>query len=283
MSLPETNLPRRPGPNWLAIGLVAVAVIGLAGLAGWLMSRKSGTGSIAALFRPQSAARSDLGDTFNILLTGRDARLVGDPSLDGKKRNKREAAYHSDVIIIAHFNLPLRRVTLLNIPRDMLVTIPGHSHPDGRLDFPAMDKITHASAYGRDSLLEKTIEKNYGIRIRRRIALDFDSFRMSFGLLQPFLGKLAFGNRELGNPEQALMFVRDRHHFANDDLDRSRHSVLFVKTIVQRLWPRMDNRFAAWLAGQMLALLGGDTDISGDDLHTYHRRAAPPEVQPGQH
>lgn len=283
MSQPETNPPRRPGPNWFVVGLIAVVVIALAGLGGWLISRRPGSGPIAALFAPQPAVRSDLGDTFNILLVGRDARLLGDASLDGKKRNKRENIYHSDVIIIAHFNLPLRRVTLLSIPRDMLVSIPGFSHPDDRLDFHAMDKITHASAYGRDSLLRKTIEKNYGIRIRREMALDFDSFRMSFGLLQPFLGKLAFGKRELSDPEQALMFVRDRRHFPNDDLDRSRHSVLFVKTIAQRLWRRLDSRFASWLAGRMLALLGSDTDISGDDLQYVigalrHRKFSPDSI-----
>jgi hypothetical protein len=266
MLSPETAGTHRRSPNWFLVVLIVIAAIGCAGLAGWLVSRKSGKGAIAALFAPQPAVHSDLGDTFNILLVGRDARLLGNPSLDGKIRNKRENVYHSDVIVIAHFNLPLRRVTLLSIPRDMLVVIPGFSHPDDRLDFPGMDKITHASAYGRDSLLRKTIERNYGIRIRREMALDFDSFRMSFGLLQPFLGKLAFGNRELGNPEQALMFVRDRRHFANDDLDRSRHSVLFVKTIVQRLWRRLDSRFAGWLAGQTLALLGKDTDVSADDL-----------------
>jgi len=266
MSVQEMNPSRRPGPNWLVVTLIVIAAVGLAGLGGWLISCKPGTGSISALFAPQRAARSDLGDTFNILLVGRDARLVGDPSLDGKRRNKRENLYHSDVIIIAHFNLPLRRVTLMSIPRDMLVAIPGFSHPDDRLDFREMDKITHASAFGRDSLLRKTVENNYGIRIRREMALDFDSFRMSFGLLQPFLGKLAFGNRELGDPEQALMFVRDRRHYANDDLDRSRHSVLFVKTIIQRIWRRLEGRFASWLASQMLALLGSDTDVSVDDL-----------------
>ena len=157
-------------------------------------------------------------------------------------------------------------MTLLNIPRDMLVVIPGHSHPEGRLDFPAMDKITHASAYGRDSLLQKTIEQNYGIRIRRRIALDFDSFRLGFALLKSIVGKLKFGDRELSNSDSALMFVRDRHHFANDDLDRSRHSVLFVKTIIQRLWPRMDNRFVTWLCANGLTMLGSDATVTQDDL-----------------
>jgi hypothetical protein len=267
MSLPEVNPPRHPGPNWLVVALIAVGAIGLAGFGGWLVSRKGGKGLNSAVRSPQSAVpRNDLGDTFNILLTGRDARLLGDPSLDGKKRNKREAAYHSDVIIIAHFNLPLRRVTLLNIPRDMLVVIPGLSHPEDRLDFPAMDKITHASAYGFDSLLQKTIEKNYGIRIRRRIALDFDSFRMGFALLKSLVGKIKFGDRELSNPDSALMFVRDRRHFANDDLDRSRHSVLFVKTIIQRIWPKMDNRFVAWLAGNGLTMLGSDATVTQDDL-----------------
>jgi hypothetical protein len=266
MSSPEPTETRRPGPNWLIVALIVIAVIGLAGLGGWLVSHKGGESPVVRLLASQPAPKSDLGDTFNFLLTGRDARLLGDRSLDGKKRNKREAAYHSDVIIIAHFNLPLRRVTLVNIPRDMLVAIPGHGHPEDRLDFPNMDKITHASAYGRDTLLQKTIEKAYGIRIRRRIALDFDSFRMGFALLTSLVGKLKFGDRELTDPDAALMFVRDRHHFANDDLDRSRHSVLFVKTIIQRLWPKMDNRFVAWLAGNGLTMLGSDATVTQDDL-----------------
>ena len=257
---------------WALLLIIVVAIIGLAALAGVLLTpRGSSPKPLIALFR-SPPARSNLGDTFNILMSGRDARLIGDRSQDGKKRNRRETAYHSDMIIIAHVNLPLRRVTMVSIPRDFLVEIPGFTHAENRTDFTHLDKITHASAYGQDALLVKTIEKNLGIRISRHIALDFDSFRLGFKLLQPFLGKLVFGNRALTTPDSALLFVRDRHHFANDDLDRSRHAMLFVKTVLQRLWPKLDSRFMQWLLPQGLQMLGSDTDLSPDDLQYIIQR-----------
>ena len=262
----ESNPARPKLARALAFGLAGVVLLS-AVLVILALPKRPHTRPGLPLPVPAPRFKSALDDTFNILMTGRDARLLGDPSQDGKQRNRRENVYHSDVIIIAHFNLLLRRVTLVNIPRDMLVTIPGYSHPESRTDFCNLDKITHASAYGRDSLLIRTVEKFLGIRIRRRVALDFDSFRLLFAVLRPFLGKLAFGNRELNTPDSALMFVRDRHHYANDDLDRSRHSVLFVKTIVQRLWPRLNNRFLSALAPPAFGLIGPDTDLSTDDLH----------------
>jgi hypothetical protein len=257
------------------VALVTAAIV----FAPRLLHRPGPTGNAPAPVR-RARFQSGLGDTFNILLTGRDARLVGDPTLDGKRRNRRDNVYHSDVVVIAHFNLALRRLTLLSIPRDMLVVIPGHAQPESRTDFCNMDKITHVSAYGRDSLLVRTVEKNYDIRIRRRVALDFDSFRMGYALLKPFLGRMSFGDRELNTPDEALMFVRDRRHYANDDLDRGRHAVLFIKTILQRLWPRLDNRFIEWLVAQSLALLGSDTDLSADDVRYIIRELKTRKFRP---
>lgn len=258
-------------PVWLLILIVTIASIGLSGLAGFLISRSGHKeGAMGERPAPPIRVRSDLGETFNILLLGRDARLVGNPAhlarLDGKQRNRRESAYHSDIIIVVHFDLPHRRVALVNIPRDMLVAIPGYSRAESPTDFCNLDKITHASAYGQDALVQKTVEKFCRVPIRRRVALDFDSFRMSFALLKPLLGKLTFGDRELADPDQALMFVRDRRHYPNDDIDRSRHSVLFVKTVFQRLWPKLNGRFLAWLMPKALALLGRDTDVTPEDM-----------------
>jgi hypothetical protein len=264
MTTKTTN--RRSLPLWATLIIVVIVVLGLTAFAGVLLTpRRPGQPPPISLFSTPKA-RSDLGDTFNILLSGHDARLIGDKSMDGLRRNPREKVYHSDMIIIAHFNLPQRRVTMVSIPRDFLVQIPGVTHAQDRTDFLNLDKITHASAYGQDALLVKTVEQNLGIRISRHVALDFDSFRMGFRLLQPFLGKLVFGNRALSTPDSALLFVRDRHHYANDDFDRSRHALLFVKTVLERLWPRLDGRFLQWVLSQGLLIMGHDTDMSPDDM-----------------
>jgi hypothetical protein len=253
-------------PLWATLIIVVIVVLGLTAFAGLLLTpHKPGQTPPIHLFSPPQA-RSDLGDTFNILMSGHDARLLGDKSMDGLRRNPREKVYHSDMIIIAHFNLPQRRVTMVSIPRDFLVTIPGVTHAQDRTDFLNLDKITHASAYGQDALLVKTVELNFGIRIARHVALDFDSFRMGYRLLQPFLGKLVFYNRNLSTPDSALLFVRDRHHYANDDFDRSRHALLFVKTVLERLWPRLEGKFLQWVLSQGLLIMGHDTDMSPDDM-----------------
>lgn len=266
---------KHPGrPNRSLLALVPIAVVGAAALLGWYVTHRKPSPATpqSAIRSPQPALPNGLGDTFNILLTGRDARLLGDKSQDGRRRNAREKDYHSDVIIIAHINLTLPRVTLVSIPRDMLVVIPGYSRAESRTDFPHLDKITHVTAYRGDPLLIKTIEKLLGIRIPRRMALDFDSFRLGFALLKPFLGKVSVGNRTLTTPDSALMFVRDRRHFPNDDIDRSRNSLRFVKLTLTRLWSRLDNKFLGRLLPQVLSLLGNDTDLTAGELQAIITR-----------
>ncbi|MEO0107737.1 MAG: LCP family protein [candidate division WOR-3 bacterium] len=255
-------------PSGIALIPLLVILVAMALAVAVILLLVQGTGRqppLISLVLPPPV-KSDLGDTFNILLTGRDARIVGDKSFDGKRRNRREDVYHSDIIIVAHVNLPLRRVVLVNIPRDMLVPIPGVSHSSDRTDFCNLDKITHASAYGKEALLVRTIEANLGIRINRRAALDFDSFRLGYDLVRPLLGRLSLRGRSLGTADSALLFVRARRAWINDDIDRSRHSLLFIKAVVQRLWSKLSAPAQQIVLPRVLNLLGNDTDLSSGDI-----------------
>jgi len=202
----------------------------------------------------------------NILIVGRDARAVGPVANEGRQRNKRETESHSDIMILCHVNLDRGRMNFVNVPRDMLVRVPGVTAAASETDFRNMEKITHVPVIGGDKLLRRTIEQLLGITIHRTIAFDFDTFRMTFGALAPFLGRLRVSGVALGDRQQALMFARRRHGLAEDDVDRSRNSVILVRAMLNRLWWLRQSRLGEILLRNVLGIVGTDTDLTFDEV-----------------
>ncbi len=204
--------------------------------------------------------------TVNILIIGRDARAVGPVANEGQQRNKRETQSHSDIMIICHVNLDRGRVNLVSLPRDLMVRVPGVTAAASELDFQNMEKLTHVPVIGGDRLLRRTIEGLLGITIHRSIAFDFDTFRMTFGALAPFLGRLRVSGVTLTDRQQALMFARRRHGLPDDDVDRSRNSVILVRAVVNRIWWLRQSRLGELLVRRVLAIVGADTDLTFDEV-----------------
>ncbi|MDD4601449.1 Transcriptional regulator LytR [bioreactor metagenome] len=94
---------------------------------------------------------------INILLLGLDD---GDREHQGSPRR-------SDTIIVASINTDDGTASLLSIPRDTRVVIPGHK------DY---DKITHACFYGGPQLAEKTVEGFLQLPIHYYAAVDWQAF-----------------------------------------------------------------------------------------------------------
>jgi LCP family protein required for cell wall assembly len=92
----------------------------------------------------------------------------------GLDRRDNELA-RPDVIIIGNVDLREKRASLLSVPRDLLVTIPGY----GR------DRINTAFVYGEldrksgggAALLGRAVEQNFGVHIDHYAVLDFNCFR----------------------------------------------------------------------------------------------------------
>jgi LCP family protein required for cell wall assembly len=101
-------------------------------------------------------------DVINILLLGRDT-------------TKGDDSYRTDVIIIASIDKAEKTVTLLSIPRDLFVYIPGWT----------MNRINTASQHGDltgypgggAALLEQTILYNLGIPIHGWVRIDFQGVK----------------------------------------------------------------------------------------------------------
>lgn len=89
----------------------------------------------------------------NILITGSDAR-------PGEKTSR------TDSMMILTIDKNHKDIKLTSLARDTFVDIPGHGY----------SKLTHAYAFGKEDLLIKTIEKNFGIDINDFVFINFESF-----------------------------------------------------------------------------------------------------------
>lgn len=107
-------------------------------------------------------------DVINILLLGRDTA-------------KENAAYRTDVMIVVSVHKANNTVTLLTLPRDLFVYIPGWT----------MNRLNTASGYGDSinypgggvALLEQTILYNLGIPLHGWARIDFGGFKQMVDIL----------------------------------------------------------------------------------------------------
>ncbi|WP_169313139.1 LCP family protein [Acetonema longum] len=141
-------------PVWLYAVLIlllltvtaAVTFYWFAGSEPWTPKRTKNT-------QTSGQTRSDLQEgKVNILLLGVDKR-VNDAS-------------RSDTIMVATVDIKTKETSLLSVPRDTWVKIPGRR----------WDKINHAHMYGGRELVQRTVEELLGIPIDYYVSVDFSGF-----------------------------------------------------------------------------------------------------------
>ena len=109
---------------------------------------------------------------FTMLLVGSDSRaFVGNSTQANVFGTEADAGgQRSDVTMVARFDPATKTITVLSIPRDLWVNIPG--------DVPGisgMNRINAAFNSGPDLLIE-TIEQDLGIPINHYMSVDFPGF-----------------------------------------------------------------------------------------------------------
>ncbi|MFC9893168.1 LCP family protein [Nocardia sp. NPDC127579] len=212
-----------------------------------------------------------VGDTpgTNWLLVGSDSRtgLTADQESElatgGDVGSER-----TDTIMLIH--VPKSGgTTMVSLPRDSYVSIPGH----GR------DKLNAAFTFGGAALLVQTVEIATGLRIDHYAQIGFAGFAGIVDSLggidvcvpnaidDPLAGiNLQAGCQELNGPE-ALGFVRSRAT-ALADIDRMNNQRLFMAALLKKAtsWSTLANPFSLWpLAGDTVKSLKVD---EGD--HLWH-------------
>jgi polyisoprenyl-teichoic acid--peptidoglycan teichoic acid transferase len=162
-----------------------------------------------------------------VLLIGSDRRWTG---LDGAR---------SDTIMLARIEPSRHRVSLLSIPRDLYVSIPGHGH----------DRINMAFRYGGERLLTQVVRETFGVTIDHFVEVDFRGFKNVVdklgGVYVPVDQR--YFNHNVGtsgtdyadidlqpgyqklNGTQALAFVRYRH--TDNDFVRAARQQLLLRIV----------------------------------------------------
>ncbi|MBF6084536.1 LCP family protein [Nocardia cyriacigeorgica] len=250
-----------------------------------------------------------VGDTpgTNWLLVGSDSRsgLTADQE-QGLATGGEVGPERTDTIILVHVP-PSGRTTLVSLPRDSYVSIPGYGQ----------DKLNAAFAFGGPQLLVQSVEIATGLHIDHYAQIGFAGFAGVVDALggidvcvpqpidDPLAGiNLAAGCQTLDGP-QALGFVRTRAT-ALADIDRMNNQRLFLSALLEkatsastlanpfRLWPMardtarsltVDNGDHIWdlarlgwaLRGDTLATtvpIGGFTDTSSGNVLLWDKANA---------
>jgi polyisoprenyl-teichoic acid--peptidoglycan teichoic acid transferase len=157
---PPSFLRRR----WKRILAIAVPVCFLLFL-GWLyLGYRSFSDEIAKankrLNKPTLAALQPAG---NILTSPQISLIMGS---DSRGANALSGA-RSDSILLVRTDPSHHLISMLSIPRDLDVAIPGHS----------TDKINAAFAFGGPPLLIHTVDKYTGLGVNHMVLVDFTGFK----------------------------------------------------------------------------------------------------------
>jgi LCP family protein required for cell wall assembly len=173
----------------------------------------------------------------NWLITGSDSRA----GLTKKEENQLALGHdisgnRSDTILLLHVPANGTRPTLVSLPRDSYVPIPGHGY----------NKLNAAYAFGGPKLLVQTVQNVTGLPISHYMGIGFgglvsvvnDIGGVNVCLPGPMKDPKAGLNLKAGcqvlNGDQALGFVRTRN-FAQSDLQREQDQRILIKGILSKM------------------------------------------------
>jgi LCP family protein required for cell wall assembly len=224
--------PRRPRRWGRRIGVVLlVLVVLLVGLGVWVDSRLN---RVEAL--PDYQGRPAATPGADWLVVGSDSRQ----GLDEQRRRQlgtgQAAGRRADTMMLLHIPRGTGKPTLVSLPRDSYVPIPGH----GR------NKLNAAFAFGGPPLLARTVEQVTGIRLDRYMEVGFDGFASvvdavggvqicpKTNMRDPMAGLNVKAGCQLASSKTALAYVRARHS-GRGDLDRVQRQQEFLGSLVDRV------------------------------------------------
>lgn len=242
--------PRERFVRWSLIGvwsLVAVATVGL----GVLWKARSAIDQFSAGLKAQvvQAATSELdrepARPSSLVLKGSTAGTkivlaVGSDRRAGEKRGR------SDTVMLVRIDPANGTVSMLSLPRDLRVPIPGRG----------ADKLNAAYSSGGMKLLIRTVREYLGVKVDHFVQVDFRGFQdvvaQLGGVYLPIDGR--YLNRNDGTAatnyadidvkpgyqrlsrEKALQFVRFRH--VDSDFYRTARQQLFLREVGRQLQAR---------------------------------------------
>ncbi len=213
----------------LLILVLWIAALIWAGLSAW--------GAVRKVDAFPGGDRPAEGKGTNIVLVGSDSR-AGLTAKEGRKLGTggpKIAGQRTDSIMVLHLS-DSGTSTLVSIPRDSWVPIPGHGQ----------NKINASFSIGGPKLLVSTIEGATGLHIDHYMEIGFGGFAgvvnavggVRMCLPEPVKDSYAHIDLKAGcqtlNGKNALGYVRSRHAFAEGDFAREQHQREFLGALMKK-------------------------------------------------
>ncbi len=224
----------RPRRVLAIIALVVVVLLVLSGVAYFYLNSKLTRSNVLVDYAGRPAASAGT----NWLITGSDSRQGLTVTQEHQLATGVGIGGHrSDTVMILHVPSNGGPSVLVSLPRDSYVDIPGFG----------MNKLNAAYSFGGPKLLAETVQNATGLKINHYMGIGFGGLvnvvnavggvRMCIpqNLNDPASGlHLTKGCQNL-NGAQALGFVRTRHLFATQDLQREQDQRVFIKALLTKM------------------------------------------------
>jgi LCP family protein required for cell wall assembly len=220
--------PRRWGRR-LGVVLLVLVVL-LVGLGVWVDSRLNRVDAL-----PDYQGRPAATPGADWLIVGSDSRAGLDEGRRRELGTGQAAGRRADTMMLLHIPRGGGKPTLVSLPRDSYVPIPGR----GR------NKLNAAYAFGGPPLLARTVEQVTGIRLDRYMEVGFDGFASvvdAVGGVQicpkqamrdPMAGLNVKAGCQVVGSRQALAYVRTRAG-GRGDLDRVQRQQEFLGSLIDK-------------------------------------------------
>lgn len=221
-----TSQASRPARKWRRVLIALGIVLALAVFAVWYGQRQI----VSEIDRLPDALPSDNSKRPKPLDTGAQTILLlgSDKRADGSIAGQR-----SDTIMLARVDADRTSVSVVSIPRDSWVEVPGHGKA----------KINAAFSWGGTALAVETIEQLSGVRIDNVAVIDWEGFKRLTDALGGVKIKIpedtydAYRKKKWKagihqmDGEEALTYVRQRAGLIGGDFDRIKRQQHFLRVL----------------------------------------------------
>lgn len=177
-------------------------------------------------------ARPDDSDNLTFLLVGLDSR--SEEQTTGAGATADEQVSRSDVIMLVTVNEERTKASVVSLPRDSWVDIPGRGK----------DKINASYAFGGPPLLIQTVENLTRVRVDHFAVIDF----VGFQAMTDAVGGIEVNAREPTSNygitierginqldgREALAYVRERKNLPGGDLDRAKRQQNVLRALLNK-------------------------------------------------
>ncbi|MEO7369585.1 MAG: LCP family protein [Ilumatobacteraceae bacterium] len=266
---------RRRLPGMLAM----TAVVGVLGATGVLVAARKAIDSVGRVPGVSKHLSPGGANIENFLLVGSDSRAGADPgSVDasGIGTAADVSGHRSDTIMILRRDKASGDASLLSIPRDLWVQVPGHD---------AKRRINSAFNDGPEVLVE-TLQQDLGLPINHYVEIDFSGFKALVDALGGVQICVDFATRDVStglnitepgchvlDGVQALAYARSRHYeqYREDDqwhedpasdLGRTKRQQQFVNLALQKALDRI--KVDPFSAGSLVTAIGASLRVDDE-------------------